>query len=84
MIDSAIDQYAIENNKTSGAAANWTDIQGYLKKGSTLYNTTGVDLLGNSFDGGSGYKVDTIPVVPAATFVALSDVAPNTFWSPFK
>src|SRR5436190_6310830 len=49
MIDSAIDQYAIETNKTSGAACNWTDIQAYLKKGSTLYNTTGQDLLGHDF-----------------------------------
>ena len=81
MIDSAIDQYAIETNKTSGAAANWTDIQAYLKKGSTLYNTTGKDLLGNDF--GPAFAVDTIPVVPAATFEALSDVAPNTFWSPY-
>ena len=80
MIDSAIDQYAIETNKVSGAAANWTDIQAYLKKGSTLYNTTGTDLLGNAF---GPYAVDTIPVVPAATFTSLSDVAPNTFWSPY-
>jgi prepilin-type N-terminal cleavage/methylation domain-containing protein len=82
MIDSAIDQYAIETNKTSGATVVWTDIQAYLKKGSTLYNTTGVDLLGNNF--GPNFAVDTIPVVPAATYTALSDVAPNTFWSPFK
>ena len=82
MIDSAIDQYAIETNKTSGAACNWTDIQAYLKKGSTLYNTAspGKDLLGNNF---GPYAVDSIPVVPTATFTALSDVAPNTFWSPF-
>jgi len=82
MIDSAIDQYAIETNKTSGAACNWTDVQAYLKKGSTLYNSGGTDLLGNSF--GSGFSVDTIPVVPAGTFTALSDVAPASFWSPFK
>ena len=82
MIDSAIDQYAIETNKTTGANVQWTDIQAYLKKGSTLYNSGGVDLLGNSF--GSGFSVDTIPVVPAATYTTLSDVAPNTFWSPFK
>ena len=83
MIDAAIDQYAIETNKSSGSPANWTDIQGYLKKGSTLYNTTspGKDLLGNNF--GPTYSVDTIPVVPTATYTALSDVAPNTFWSPF-
>ena len=82
MIDSAIDQYAIETNKTTGATASWTDIQAYLKKGSTLYNTTGKDLLGNSF--GLTFTVDTIPVVPAQTYAALSDVAPNSFWSPFK
>ena len=82
MIDAAIDQYAIETNKTSGATTNWTDIQAYLKKGSTLYNTTGKDLLGNDF--GPDFHVDTIPVVPALTFDALSDVAPASFWSPFK
>jgi prepilin-type N-terminal cleavage/methylation domain-containing protein len=81
MIDSAIDQYAIETNKTTNADASWTDIQAYLKKGSTLYNTTGVDLLGHSF---GTFKVDVIPVVPTETFDALSDVAPNTFWSPYK
>src|SRR5215216_391686 len=34
IIDSAIDQYAIENNKSGGANVNWGDIQNYLKKGS--------------------------------------------------
>ena len=82
MIDSAIDQYAIETNKTTGAAVNWTDIQAYLKKGSTLYNSNHTDLLGS--DLGSAFSVDTIPVVPDATFNALSDVAPAEFWSPFK
>ena len=35
MIDSAIDQYAIETNKTTGATADWTDVKAYLKVGST-------------------------------------------------
>jgi hypothetical protein len=41
LIDSAIDQSAIENNKKSNApvgVGNWT---AYLKKGSPLYNTGG-------------------------------------------
>src|SRR5690349_13370701 len=38
MIDSAIDQYAIETNKTTGASVNWNDIKAYLKTGSALYN----------------------------------------------
>ncbi len=36
IIDSAIDQYAIENNKSSGDTVNWTDLQAYLKKGSVI------------------------------------------------
>src|SRR5580693_2916674 len=48
IIDTAIDQYAIENNKTTGATANWTDIQLYLKTGSILYNSAGTDILGNT------------------------------------
>src|SRR5690349_2878341 len=80
-IDTAIDQYAIETDKTSGAACNWTDIQAYLKKGSTLYNSPspGKALLVNNF---AANAVDSIPVVPTATFTALSDVASNTLWSP--
>src|SRR3954467_8654361 len=46
IIDSAIDQYAIENNKSAGDAVVWRDIQVYLKKGGVLYNSSGVDLLG--------------------------------------
>ena len=58
IIDSAIDQYAIENNKSGGASVNWTDIQAYLKKGSVIYNSSGSDLLGNNY---VGYSVDSIP-----------------------
>ena len=53
MVDSAIDQYAIETNKTSGVAVTWTDIKAYLKTGSTLYNSGGADMLGNPINGGS-------------------------------
>ena len=80
MIDSAIDQYAIENNKASGNTCNWTDIQAYLKKGSVIYNSGGTDLLGNSF---TGYSVDSIPKLSGTSFGKLSDVAPSDFWSPF-
>ena len=82
IIDSAIDQYAIESNKAGNAAANWTDVQSYLKKGSVLYNSGGTDLLGTSYNGGS-YTVDGIPKLSSTTFNKLSDVAPSDFWSPF-
>ena len=83
MVDSAIDQYAIETNKTSNDPANWTDISNYLKAGSTLQQNGGKDMLGNQINGGS-FTVDGIPKVAAATFAKLSDVAPAEFWSPFK
>src|SRR5476649_2248087 len=64
IIDSAIDQYAIENNKSGGAAVNWTDIQSYLKNGSVIYNSGGSDLLGNLYSGGN-FSVDSIPKLSA-------------------
>ncbi len=80
MIDSAVDQYAIETNRSTGntvAVQDWTN---YLKKGTALYNT-GKDLLGNTY---GAQAVDTLPKVPTASFAALSDVAPAVFWSPYS
>ena len=81
IIDSAVDQYAIETNKNSGATVAWADVQNYVKNGTRLYTSGQKDILGNSFVMPS---VDTTPKVPAATFTALSDVAPADFWSPYK
>ena len=76
-IDSAIDQYALETNKTMGstvAVADWTN---YLKKNTTLY-TTGQDVFGENY----GPKtVDSLPTVPPMAFAGLSDVADASFWS---
>src|SRR6201986_706149 len=80
IIDSAIDQYAIENNKSGGATVQWADIQNYLKKGSGLYNSGGTDLLGNVY---TGFSVDSLPKLSGTSFGKLSDVAPSDFWSPF-
>ena len=82
VIDSAIDQYAIETNKSGGATVDWTDVQSYLKRGSVLYNSGATDLLGNVYNGGT-FSVDGLPKLSATTFNKLSDVAPSDFWSPF-
>ena len=82
MIDSAIDQYAIETNKTTGATVGWDDVKAYLKTGSALYNSGGNDLFGNPFT--APFAVDTLPTVPSTTKTNLSDVAPPEFWSPFQ
>ncbi len=79
LIDGAVDQYAIENSKSSGFSVGIADWTNYLKKDTQLYST-GADLLGNSF-GVQG--VDSVPKVPQATYDALSDVADASFWSPY-
>ena len=79
LIDSAVDQYAIETNRSTGFSVNTVDWTNYLKKNAILYNTA-ADILGNSY--GPQY-VDTLPHVPQASFNALSDVAETGFWSPY-
>jgi prepilin-type N-terminal cleavage/methylation domain-containing protein len=79
MIDSAVDQYAIETNRKTGdtvAVADWTN---YLKKNALLYNT-GNSLLGSAY---GPQTVDTIPQVPPSDYTVLSDVASTGFWSPY-
>ena len=80
LIDSAIDQYAIETNKSGGASADWTDIKGYLKTGSKLYNSTGLDTFGTAY---VGFSVDSVPKLAPTSFDKISDVAPSDFWSPY-
>jgi prepilin-type N-terminal cleavage/methylation domain-containing protein len=79
MIDSAVDQYAIETGKKSGdpiAVNDWTN---YVKKDSNIY-LTGQDLFGNDY---GTQTVDSLPKAPNAAWAALSDVADTTFWSPY-
>ncbi len=57
------------------------DVQRYLKDASHLYRIGGADIFGHAFIIPS---VDEMQKVPAATFAALSGVAPASFWSPYK
>jgi prepilin-type N-terminal cleavage/methylation domain-containing protein len=79
MIDAAVDQYAIETNRSTNnqvLVADWTN---YVKKGSILYNT-GNSLFGTPY---GTQTVDTIPQVPSVDYAVLSDVAGTGFWSPY-
>ena len=80
LIDSAVDQYAIETNKTSNSPVAVTDWTNYLKKGTNLY-VTGKDLFGNDY---GQQTVDTLPRVPTASKASLSDVTDAAFWSPYN
>jgi prepilin-type N-terminal cleavage/methylation domain-containing protein len=85
-IDGAIDQWALENNKTSGDTVTWADITPYLKAGTRLANSGGTDLMGNPFQVagadisgggalGSGVKVEQ------NTFDEFDDVGIS--WGPY-
>jgi len=80
MIDSAMDQYAIETSKKTGDPVAVTDWTNYVKKDTVLF-ATGKDLFGNDY---GAQTVDTLPKVPASTKDNLSDVTDDTFWSPFN
>ena len=82
MLDNALDQYAVDNLKTRGSPATFTDLKNYVKSGTTLY-LTGADVFGDQYGASGSFTVDTVPQVPANAFNSLSDVAPTAFWSPF-
>jgi prepilin-type N-terminal cleavage/methylation domain-containing protein len=78
-LDHAMDQYAVDNNKTTGATPVFTDLRNYVKTGTILYST-GADLFGDSY---GPFTVDSLVQVPLPAYVSLSDVAPAPFWSPY-
>lgn len=80
MIDSAMDQYAIETSKKSGDAIDVSDWTNYVKKDTVLYST-GQDLFGNAY---GAQVVDQHPVVPTNAKNSLSDVTDDAYWSPFN
>jgi prepilin-type N-terminal cleavage/methylation domain-containing protein len=80
LIDSAVDQYAIENNKSSAQAVATVDWTKYLKAGTNLY-LTAKDILANDY---GAQTVDSLPKVNTSTYNALSDVAGPEFWSPYR
>jgi prepilin-type N-terminal cleavage/methylation domain-containing protein len=80
LIDSAVDQYAIETSKATGATVDITDWTNYLKKDTVLYKT-GKDLFSNDY---GAQTVDSLPTVPASAKASLSDVADDAFWSPYQ
>ena len=79
LIDSALDQYSIENLKpalTTIPVAAWKQ---YIKPGSRLYST-GTSVFGDVY----GDQVsEVLPTVPSTDWDTLSDVVNSSFWSPY-
>jgi prepilin-type N-terminal cleavage/methylation domain-containing protein len=80
LIDSAVDQYAIETSKKSGDPVGVTDWTNYLKKDTNLF-VTGQDLFGDDY---GTQTVDQLPTVPATAKTNLAPVADDSFWSPYN
>lgn len=80
LLDGALDQYAMENYKNRGTA-DFSDLQHYLKTGTSLYDSAGKDMLGNDY---GPFVVNEIPKVNSATYTEFSDVTDAGFWSPYK
>jgi prepilin-type N-terminal cleavage/methylation domain-containing protein len=79
MIDSAVDQYAVETSKSSGSAVAVTDWTNYVKKDTLLFST-GQNLFGETY---GPQTVDKLPACPANSWNNLSDVADTAFFSPY-
>lgn len=80
LIEAAIDQYAVDTNKSPGAAVAVLDWEAYIKD-ETRLSLTGKDVLGHDY---GPQTVDQLPLVPAQTAADLGDVVDNSFWAPFS
>ena len=79
LIDAAVDQYAIDTAKASGAQVLVPDWTNYLKKDTALYNT-GKDIFGGQY---GPQTVDQLPKTAPGAYATLSDVADSNFFSPY-
>ena len=78
LIDAAVDQYAIETNRSTGDSVTFSDWKSYLKQGTALANT-GADLLGNTY---GNQTVDTIPKVTVDSLQCLVGCRPGVVLVP--
>lgn len=78
LIDSALDQYALEFHRSSGTLT-FSALIGYFKSG-RLTASGGNDIFGNPYE---RYVIGSVPRLSDASFAALSDVIDQDFWSPF-
>jgi hypothetical protein len=84
-IESAVEQWAIESNKKSGAPVKPQDIAPYLKRDTPLYrscaNGKALDTLGNPI---TIQSVGRTPSFSRATFDRFSSVVASDFWRPYS
>ena len=86
MLDAAMDQWAIENNKPEGAKPTGAEIQKYVNKTTHLYYALNdpagpKDFLGNSY--GVPEVGKRYPKVHPATLQVVADAVPKSYWKRF-
>lgn len=81
MIDSCLEQYSMEHPLPANSDVAFDDLTVYMKAGSRLAKSGGVDTFGNNFEPLN--NTNTVQVNDT-TFQALSDVAPAEYWGVFK
>lgn len=92
ILDAALEQYALENNKGQGSPVVITDLVPYTEGESTSTSTSrrrrrssvyGVDILGNAFQMGS-YISSGIRVHPNTKDALSLATGGDAFWGPFS
>ena len=79
LIDSAMDQYALEYGKKNGDIITMAAWQLYIKPATRLYET-GKDIFGATY---GDQTLGELPPVPASSYDALFSVADTSFWAPY-
>jgi type II secretory pathway pseudopilin PulG len=80
-LNTAIEHYALDNGKFSGARVSFGDLRKYLDTNTDVYKFDGKDTFGDSY---GPFIVGSRPTVPEGTEKRLEDIAGQDFWSPFQ
>ncbi len=79
LIDGAMDQYALEFNKSANVTIPVAAWKMYTKPGTRLYNY-GTSIFGDVY---GDQSLGTLPPVPGKTWDNLIDVCDSSFWAPY-
>jgi len=84
MLDGAVDQWAIEQNKAKGDAVAWSDVSSYLKPGTRLVSSGGKDMFGTAYTFKTvGTTTGQIEIDAATMAKFATDVVATTFWEQY-
>lgn len=84
LLDAAVDQWAIENNKRAGAMPTPQDLAVYVKEGTRLHKELAAGRLNDALGNPMTLRgVDSVPLIAKATVEKFAAVAEPGFWDPY-